>query len=94
MFAQRIVSFCMQIALEEESRQKIVISKELERIRIELEQSNDEKHKYQVRINCLIEENNRFRDFTGKSESELELVTSKAIALEVCRIYICSLFKF
>ena len=84
----------MQLALEEESRQKIVISKELERIRIELEQSNDEKHKYQVRINCLIEENNRFRDFTGKSASELESVTSKAIALEVCTIYICSLFKF
>ena len=84
----------MQLALEEESKQKIVLSKELERIRIEIEHSNDEKHKYQVRINCLIEENNRFRDFTGKSASELESVTSKAIALEVCKIVICSLFKF
>ena len=83
----------MQLALDEENKQKIVINKELEWIRIELEQSNEEKLKYQVRINHLIEENNRFRDFSGKYGSELESVTSKAIALEVCMTISCSVLN-
>jgi cell shape-determining protein MreC len=83
----------LQLALDEECKQKAVINKELERIRIELEQSNEEKLKYQVRINHLIEENNRFRDFSGKYGSELESVTSKAVALEVCTRATLSILK-
>ena len=73
----------MQSAFDEESKQKAGLSKELEKIRIELNQSNEEKYKYQAQINVLIEENNRFRNFSGKSESEVESMTNKAKALEV-----------
>ena len=68
------------------------LNKELERVRVELNQSNEEKHKYQVQINILTEENNRFRDFTGKSASELESMTNKAIALEVYKMVVGFLF--
>lgn len=71
-----------KLAVEEESKQKVILNKELERIRIELQQSNEERHQCQSQVHALIEENNRFRDFTGKSASELETVTSKAVALE------------
>lgn len=81
----------MQLAVEEESKQKTVLNKDLERIRTELQQSIDEKHQFQSQIHALIEENNRFREFTGKSASELECVTSKAIALEVWGLLLNSL---
>jgi kinesin family protein C1 len=74
----------LQSAFDEENKKKAVLSKELERIRIELNQSNEEKHKCQAQINLLMEENNRFRDFSGKSESEIESMASRAKALEVC----------
>nr|AMS24245.1 kinesin 14-Ib protein [Marsilea vestita] len=71
-----------KIALEEESKQKSILSGELERARLELQQCSEEKHQLETQVQALIEENNRFKDFTGKSASELETVTSKAVALE------------
>ena len=82
----------LQCALQEESKQKADLNKELERVQIELNQSNEEKQKYQVQIKILMEENNRFRDFTGKSESELESMTNRAIALEVHKMVVGFIF--
>nr|AMS24246.1 kinesin 14-Ic protein [Marsilea vestita] len=71
-----------KLTAEEESKQKNMLSRELERIRVDVQKIDEERRLWQARINAVVEENNRFRDFTGKSASELEIVTTKAVALE------------
>ncbi|KAI5075513.1 hypothetical protein GOP47_0009589 [Adiantum capillus-veneris] len=71
-----------KLAAEEENKQKNLLHNDLEWIRTELQQCNEERHQYQIQNQTLVDENNRFREFTGRSASELESVTNKAIALE------------
>ncbi|MCO5572766.1 hypothetical protein L7F22_026525 [Adiantum nelumboides] len=71
-----------KLAAEEENKQKTLLHNDLDRIRTELQQCHEERHQYQIQIQTLIEENTRFREFTGRSASELESVTNKAAALE------------
>ncbi|KAH7282430.1 hypothetical protein KP509_35G030400 [Ceratopteris richardii] len=71
-----------KLSAEEDCKQKTALLNELERLRAELQQCNDEKQQYQSQIQSLKDENSRFREFTGRSASELECVTNKAVALE------------
>ncbi|GLJ39426.1 hypothetical protein SUGI_0805230 [Cryptomeria japonica] len=66
----------------EMSKQKNTLNEELERVRGELQHVIEERDQCFGRIQSLNEENARFKEFTGKSDYELRMLTTKATALE------------
>lgn len=63
-------------------KQRASLIERLERVRAELQCTLEERTHCRGQIQALKEGNARFRDCTGKSECEIEILTRKAIALE------------
>ncbi|KAH9316110.1 hypothetical protein KI387_024737, partial [Taxus chinensis] len=66
----------------EGSKQRNALHEELERVHGELQHMIEERDQCLSQIQSLNEENARFREFTGKSDYELQILTTKATALE------------
>eukprot|EP01018_Ginkgo_biloba_P028973 Gb_03517 [translate_table: standard] len=68
--------------LLEGTKQRNALNEELERVHVELQHIIEERDQCLNQIQTLTEENARFKEFTGKSACELQILTCKATALE------------
>ena len=59
------------------------MNEEIERVHGQLQHVIEDRDRCINQTLALIEENARFKDFTGKSACELQILTTKATALEV-----------
>ncbi|EFJ35821.1 hypothetical protein SELMODRAFT_78149 [Selaginella moellendorffii] len=74
----------LKATLQEELKQKKALIDEAERLRAEVQRITDERDQHAAHVQSLMEENNTYKECTGKSAAELEFLSSKAIALEEC----------
>lgn len=72
-----------QESLLEGTKQRNALNEELERVHGELQHVIENRDQCMSQIQALTEENARFKEFTGKSTCELEILSTKATALEV-----------
>jgi len=69
-------------SLLEGTKQRNALNEELERAHGELQHVIEDRDRCINQILALTEENGRFKEFTGKSACELQILTTKATALE------------
>lgn len=65
-------------------KQKESLSNELRCLRVELQQVRDERDRQVTQMQALTAEIVKYKEFTGKSCAELDNLTIKSNALEVC----------
>lgn len=69
-------------SLLEGTKQRNALNEELERVHGELQHVIEDRDQCMSQIQALTEDNARFKEFTGKSTSELQILATKATALE------------
>ncbi|KAJ7287918.1 hypothetical protein O6H91_11G021800 [Diphasiastrum complanatum] len=72
----------VKASLLAETTQRSFVNGELIRLRGELQHVSKEKEKASTQLQALSEENARFRELTGKTAAEVDVITSQAVALE------------
>lgn len=65
-------------------KQKESLSNELRCLRVELQQVRDDRDRQVTQMQALTAEIVKYKEFTGKSCAELDNLTIKSNALEVC----------
>jgi len=65
-------------------KQKESLSNELRCLRVELQQVRDDRDRQVTQMQALSAEIVKYKEFTGKSCAELDNLTIKSNALEVC----------
>ena len=65
-------------------KQKESLSNELRCLRVELQQVRDDRDRQATQMQALTAEIVKYKEFTGKSCAELDNLTIKSNALEVC----------
>lgn len=58
--------------------------KEISCLRSELQQVRDDREHSLEQVQSLTQEVAKFKEITGKSSKDLDMITTKTIALEVC----------
>lgn len=81
-----MIWFLSQSSQQEAMKQKEELKKEVSRLRSELQQIRDDRDNLSVQVQRLTSEFDNYKELTTKSIKDLDKITIKTIALEVCFI--------
>lgn len=81
-----MIWFLSQSSQQEAMKQKEELKKEVSCLRSELQQIRDDRDNFSVQVQRLTSEFDNYKELTTKSIKELDKITIKTIALEVCFI--------
>lgn len=76
--------FCSQASQDEATKAKEMLANELKCLRDELKQIRDDRDRQLGQVQALTGEVTKYKEFTGKSSEQLDTLTTKTNALEVC----------
>ena len=76
--------FCFQVSQDEAIKQKEILANELKCLREELKQIRDDRDHQLGQVNALTGEIAKYKEYTGKTCTQLDTLMIKTNALEVC----------
>lgn len=74
----------LQASQEDAIKQKELLVNELKCIRVELQQVREDRDRQVTQVQALTADVEKYKEFSGKSAAELDNLTLKTNALEVC----------
>lgn len=79
-----IIWLLCQSSQQELTKQKEELKKELNCLRIDLQQVRDDRDHALAQVQSLSLDIVKFKEISGKSSKDFDMITVKSIALEVC----------
>ena len=79
----------LQASQDDAIKQKESLANELKCIRVELQQVREDRERQVTQVQALIAEVEKYKEVSGESVAELDNLTTKSNALEVC----CNLYN-
>lgn len=89
-----LLPFSSQASQDEAAKQKEMLTNELKCLREELKQIRDDRDRQQLQVQTLMGDVEKYKEYTGKSCAQLDTLTIKTNALEVCGVVLSLPFGY